>query len=422
MMTALRQQEPCYASVNLRPQWRTCYRKVLGLPEEEESHAAKQQRRTTSSKIRVTNLLPSSEEQQHDSSLPTAAKHHDDVWMESALEIQSNINAMASWIVQKKLAYVSLEMPSDEASLIQSTVTSFVATTATEMESLRNLINQQQQQESQRSHHQTGIVEILLGRLKEEIADPFGRLQKQRSRRAVQLWQKPIQCSLMMQPSKVRKGSDELDAVLGLEEEPLQQQFLPTRPAHRLHRDFLASYQLLLDDDEAKRVVTPRRPKSALFKKRSYDDKEKSNNLSPDSKPSEPKRLKSNDASKLPYQAQATQPLNDDTTYYTAPEQLQQEAMLLTASLQSDLDSVQKMESMMVDITALLSQFSELVVEQQDKFIDIHDSTATAKQNVAQGQEELVDAKERTQQSHHYMAKAIASMGVLLLFFHWVRP
>jgi t-SNARE complex subunit (syntaxin) len=80
------------------------------------------------------------------------------------------------------------------------------------------------------------------------------------------------------------------------------------------------------------------------------------------------------------------------------------------------------MEQSMVDITALLSQFSELVASQQENVWNIHDATATTKENMEQGQEELVDATARTKASRHWTATGITAMGLILLIFHWIRP
>jgi hypothetical protein len=101
---------------------------------------------------------------------------------------------------------------------------------------------------------------------------------------------------------------------------------------------------------------------------------------------------------------------------------LQQEAVLLKAKVENDLDAVQAMEQSMVDITALLSQFSELVASQQENVWNIHDATATTKENMEQGQEELVDATARTKASRHWTATGITAMGLILLIFHWIRP
>lgn len=79
------------------------------------------------------------------------------------------------------------------------------------------------------------------------------------------------------------------------------------------------------------------------------------------------------------------------------------------------------MEQTMVDITALLSQFANLVTEQQEDVWEIHDATVSTKENLQKGQENLMDAAERTASSKHYMATAITAMGVLLLLLNWLR-
>ena len=111
-------------------------------------------------------------------------------------------------------------------------------------------------------------------------------------------------------------------------------------------------------------------------------------------------------------------PEDDETTVNAAA--LQQEAVMLQAVTQNDLDSVQKMEQTMADITTLLSQFANLVAEQQEDVWEIHDSAATTKENMQKGQENLHEAKERTVASSHYMAKGIFAMGCLLLLLNWL--
>jgi t-SNARE complex subunit (syntaxin) len=90
--------------------------------------------------------------------------------------------------------------------------------------------------------------------------------------------------------------------------------------------------------------------------------------------------------------------------------------------LHTDLDQIHKMEQMMYDITTLLSQFGELAQEQQDEVWDIHQTTADTKENINKGKDQLIDAKERTSSSHHYMAKLIFLLSWILLFFHWILP
>ena len=103
-------------------------------------------------------------------------------------------------------------------------------------------------------------------------------------------------------------------------------------------------------------------------------------------------------------------------------QSLQQEAALLQETIvQSDLDSVQKMEQRMVEITTLIGQFSNLVSEQQEEILDIAQHAQETKQNMTKGQENLVDATERTRQSKHYLAWTIFGLTLTLLFFHTLR-
>jgi uncharacterized membrane protein len=103
-------------------------------------------------------------------------------------------------------------------------------------------------------------------------------------------------------------------------------------------------------------------------------------------------------------------------------QSLEQEATLLQETIvQSDLDSVQKMEQRMVEITTLIGQFSNLVSEQQEEILDIAQHAQETKQNMTKGQENLVDATERTRQSKHYLAWTIFGLTLTLLFFHTLR-
>jgi hypothetical protein len=323
-------------------------------------------------------------------------------WMNTALQIQNNLEEMARWIRQKRPEYCGVQMSDAEASLIQSTIMSFTATTATEIESLRGLIAPQESE--QRTHHQTSIVQILLGRLKEEIAEPFGKMQKRRKRAAVRLWQHPLECKLFDSSHR----------------------FCPKRPPHKLRFDFLSAY-------EGNEVAVEKPKTGIVFGSQPARRQEKDSTVNriveeTDTLPSSENvrfDVDQQQYTKMPYQQDHDAQMHSDDPYVTsAPavsRELQQEALLLTASLQGELDSVQQMEHMMVDITTLLSQFAELVAEQQENVFEIRDASASAKQNVESGEEELLKARERTDQSSHYMAKAIFGMALLLLFFNWIR-
>lgn len=102
-------------------------------------------------------------------------------------------------------------------------------------------------------------------------------------------------------------------------------------------------------------------------------------------------------------------------------EDLQQEVAMLTVAAQNDLDSVQQMEQRMIEITTLISQFANLVGEQQEEILQIHDSAKESKANVNKGQESLVDATDRQKKSRHLLAWIVFGMSMTLLFFHVLR-
>ena len=74
----------------------------------------------------------------------------------------------------------------------------------------------------------------------------------------------------------------------------------------------------------------------------------------------------------------------------------------------------------MVEITSLLSRFTDLIQEQQEDIFMIHDQAVKSKENVDKGQDNLVDAANRGDKSKHPMATFIFFMALLLLFFNWI--
>ena len=104
-------------------------------------------------------------------------------------------------------------------------------------------------------------------------------------------------------------------------------------------------------------------------------------------------------------------------------DQLQRESATLLATYQhSDLEGVQKVERSMVEITSLLSRFTDLITEQQEDICVIHDQALKSKENVDKGQDNLVDAAKRGEKSKHPMATFIFISALLLLLFNWVLP
>jgi len=442
--------DACYASENLWKAWRSCCDRVLGLYDEEaemdDEGAPMDAAFFTATEedggdgFQIINLLPSED-------FKASAVRAMDPWMETACSIDNNIAEMRVWVRKKQHAYVSVLTADEEASLIQSTVTSFTATTANEIESLRRLVGGTSSLLNHHlGQHRTGIVQILLERLQIGVAKPFGLLQKQRSREAVQIWQHPLECRLALGPSASSSLSSPPGGMGGAATPDLR--FYPQRPAHRLQRNVWETYQDSLRFLDG--TSRPQRPTSRLFSrppKRTSEsavtdsnsatlatagsgDRKRIKSDSSHSTAPDPPTLRSRFARSDPTPSRPV-PVPDHNDgygdaslgyYHTAPDVLEREAAQLLLVARSDLDAVQKMEQRMVDITTLLSQFASLVTAQQREVQQIHTDTTDAKDNVAQGQEHLVEAKERTASSRHYTATAIAVLGWLLLFFHWIRP
>mmetsp|Transcript_5145 Transcript_5145/g.9774 ORF Transcript_5145/g.9774 Transcript_5145/m.9774 type:complete len:514 (-) Transcript_5145:28-1569(-) len=100
-------------------------------------------------------------------------------------------------------------------------------------------------------------------------------------------------------------------------------------------------------------------------------------------------------------------------------EILQQEQIFLNESVQNtELDAAQSIESQMMQITSLLSQFSSLISEQQEEIQMIAGTSATSRMNVTKGKEKLVQATEQKKKSRHYFAWIIFFLGLLLLFLN----
>ena len=387
--------------------------------------------------------------------------HLAEFWSTAIHQVEENMDRMISWLQEKEWSYVSPRTSDEEASLIQSTIGSYTVTTANELENLRRhyqtLIQQQQQQQQQEAknyprspqqqQHDMAMIQILSERLKERVAEPFNKSQKRRQRRAVQLWQEPLHCRYVpllkaLEAEDDPEEDDELDKVLGLsrEEESPQvrdRRFHPTQPRISLGHEqrFLEAYNPPMAGSSPQmpeslfaQQIMPRskraRPSSTL--------QEHANESSVTNKPLSPiknlneqriKRTRLQSAEKPKQHSMDNENSGFATEMTIDAEELHQESVLLQARRQQhDLDAVQSMETTMVQITALLSQFSELVSNQQEEVWQIHDAVKDSKDNVEKGQDQLIDAKERTENSKHFMASAIFGMGVAMLFFHWVRP
>jgi hypothetical protein len=508
--------EVCHASVNLDKEWRACCLRAMGYYHQDDPAGSgyvnddpdgiSTAPRSPQTFVKIVNLIPDSAYQK-DKQQRARTNSRLDPWMEAAILVNESILRTRDWIAHKQLEYASVVMSSSEASLIESTVASFVATTATEIESLRQMVSGQasssnliggggreKKQHHHRFHrqeleHRSGIVQILMLDLQQKVSVPFQALQKKRKRLAVHVWQNPFECTLYTGPTGAESGLSDHDD--NVDEDPRHRphdprlQFVPRRPAHRLQGNLWESYHP--SDHPKKR---PRRPPTALLRRldrkgnatgvgdepsgiakdegdapgatiRGEDHAAAESSSSSSSWFSSHKRAKNSASSeaasaahskaepdlrrrrnqppsataaawgKATYVNASAVPLNDDdgdgdggtNNYYESHRDvLEREAAQLELVAHSDLDAVQQMERHMVDITALLSQFANLVSDQAADVSLIYHATHDAKDNVDQGQRNLLEARERTEASRHYLATAIAMLGVLLLAFHWIRP
>jgi hypothetical protein len=352
-----------------------------------------------------------------DQQYPSNTQDH---WMENANQIDASITQMANMISKNQRAYVTPhDLDDEEASVLESTVLSFSATAANQIDSLRAAIDPQHHS-SDYVHYCSGIVAALLLRLENQVANPMALLQKQRTRTAMTIYQQPLSCRYIVKEASTNtqgvwdqlvEDDDDDDATT--------RRFQPQHAAPSMSTDFMAMYATnATDGNEA----IPSKPVS-LFQKR-----QTSTTTDDDDSIQEPpakhvkfasfNKTKQIKEERLLYHEQQEQVHFQEE----AQQEMQKEAVLLEASLQNDLDSVYQVEQSMTQITALLSQFSALVSEQQEEIITIHDTTLTSKENVSKGQESLIDAKERTKKAKNYMASLVWSVAMILLFFNYITP
>eukprot|EP00934_Nitzschia_sp_Nitz4_P008415 Nitzschia sp. Nitz4//scaffold2_size372955//36421//37644//NITZ4_000363-RA/size372955-processed-gene-0.470-mRNA-1//-1//CDS//3329546596//8405//frame0 len=403
-MTANRKQisSKVTCSYDRQNDWQRCCANVMGFEWVEHVDGAPEGTPSSSSPVQqIINLV-------EEDDAPGHQKAADPIhpWTENALRIQADMLRMAHWIQSKKHQYVGLDMPDDEASLVQSTVTSFAATTAAELETLRKIIPTSG---GNVASHRNGVVQILLTQLQEQITQPFGRLQKQRSRASVQLWQNPWQCRLYQRKANKPKTAS---SQFFEEEEDLDtdQRFMPRGPVMPMDTRFFDNYDTNMQQEE---TFPP--PQFLDSISSAHTEAEVSafdtSDITPKVNPNPTPILQGSRPQIVEYPEEAVQQQFE--------QDLQQEAVLMQQSVtQNDLDSAQKMEQRMVEITTLIGQFSNLVSEQQEEVWDIAKSAEQTKENIDKGQDSLVDATERSKRSKHYMAWTIFGLSLALLFFN----
>ena len=70
----------------------------------------------------------------------------------------------------------------------------------------------------------------------------------------------------------------------------------------------------------------------------------------------------------------------------------------------------------------MLSCFTDLITKQQEEIVVVHDQAVKSKDNMDQGQDQLVDTASRGGKTKHPMASFTVAIALLLLLFNWVLP
>ena len=394
MIATAREDDRCHVSYDRKNEWKQCCLKAMGFDDTQGETA-----KSASQVIQILNLMDD------DTTMVEDEDDTSDHWMENANQISSSITQMANMIAKNRMPYVSGDLTEEEASVLESTVLSFSATAANQIDSLRAAIPPSS---PDRVHHCAGIIASLMLRLREQVANPMASLQKQRTRVAMTIFQHPLACQLVLRKEEASGSPNDVwDQLVddNDDEGAREQRFLPRHGAPAVSTDFMDKYTTSTEEE----MSNLQRPPS-LFQKKNREP------LQPP-----PKQVKFDTRQQQKQEEERLMMYQNDVQVATQQE-LQHEAALLEVSLQNELDSVFQVEQTMTQITALLSQFSALVSEQQEEVSAIHQTAVVSKDNISKGQESLIDAKERTKRSKHYMATFVWSIAILLLLFNYIVP
>lgn len=408
--------------------------------EEEDNHM-----NNISSSNKVINLLEvettsrTSMESKEEEIIP----HHIKRLEQSIFEMMNVLHRQETFYIRSHYHFTT----NDDDSLVfeESTIVTFVASTANQLETLHQQI-QQQQSTSQKLQHYSGMVQSLLQTLQVQIAQRFASWQSLRNRPSIQ----PQNYFIPHNNNNTTTNNTHMDD----EDDPLKPPSLSTEPIPPLMKEeqqFIENFMAQNHDDDT--IVIPDISTDIIFpqfKQPSPPPPPPSNKQTPNpvtrkksilKKSTQPPSIISisnnhthhNDGNaadnyKLQYDI-----MGGSRHGYFDPEEekyelehqetLQQERAFLQAKAQSQhLDAVTSVEQQMMQITTLLNQFSSLIQEQQEEIHIIQDQTKKSTQQVQKGHEELVTNVERRNRAKHYMAKFILLFSFILLFINYISP
>lgn len=361
-------------------------------------------------------------------------------------------------------------MTDAERNALDAAVASFAVSTGNQIEALRRALTSAGEEtvgignDPGRSHgdagssssdmaaHRVGIVACLVSSLRTDVVDRMGRMHAVRMRRTLDLARDPLQCRLPTVDDGCDggrvvdfDGDDEYDvdattarlgSLLGNIRAAVAEA-AAAEPSSEVastqeEKDFYGTFGQEGEERLLKEVAAPLPPFPRAdgadidLNQVGFEAEQSTAPRSSRPNASSATLRPHNTAKKLeavPLDTSAQHYYGESTAEQEAYiEDLQRESAYLTASLQNELEDVHKIENKMMEITTLLRQFGDMVAEQQEDIVAIHEQAEKSKKNVQAGQDNLVDAGERKKKSKHYMATLIASMGLLLLFLNWITP
>jgi len=362
-------------------------------------------------------------------------------------------------------------MTNTDRSLLETTVASFAAGMAKQIESLRQTVVvagdhpflQSFDQTVESSHnwatgpigHRAGIASCLMQRLKSEIMNPMTSLQMEREKPttdhcsfegnsgevALKIAQNPLQGFFMCAENSERESTppapwegegyhprqlenerrQETDEFLGIY---LRESSIKKRHAANNTNLEIMNESLYPPTSVTNFVDKPKTESPGKVNPSSVTHFGGMERMKKNSSETADQRVKQAPITQSTIkQKRFDEVISTEYEEKNNTEQLQHESATLLATYQhSDLEGVQKVERSMVEITQLLSRFTDLISEQQEDIFLIHDQALKSKENVEKGQNQLVDAAKRGDKSKHPMATFIVVMSMLLLFFNWIIP
>ena len=378
-----------------------------------------------------------------------------DKWTENAHIISAAINKMHDYLYREAYSFVGsftvlnvfnsfdpkneMIMSEADASIFESTVTSFAISTANQIDQLRQTAAADLNQNNDLKFHREGVVSILLNHLREDVMKTMSELRQIRTRIAfeqVHFLNEPLSCGKGYLSLLDRESSETtLDLKGNISNN--------TEEAKEMNNDQHISppsyFEMNKEEVELQNFLKCSEGKSpfiiAKSETQSFIDNQtiSKNEIGESTK----KHMIMNTAKnpnftnnqpgivvkdKIHMTTNKTE-YNDSKEDDKYIDDLVRENTLITSQIQQstqNIDEIHQIENSMMQITTLINQFSNLISEQQEDVIMIHDTTIESKELLEKGTDKIVDATERTKKGGHYMAKAIFAMSIILWLLNWL--